>query len=182
MINVPTYTRKKSLQILQRENDIKIVQFHYAYVDNSFHIKQKENTKNLINISKIPTYKTSNCLNVKIQKIYRNCLLLYICWFFLIFFEFDKLNTIEILKISLNGGGIFLKILKYFKIYNVALATVAQWTERQPVNWRVHGSIPGQGTCLGCRPGPQLEVCERQPINISLPPFLPPSPSPQINK
>ena len=34
-----------------------------------------------------------------------------------------------------------------------ALAGVAQWTECQPVNQRVAGSIPSQGTCLGCGPG-----------------------------
>ena len=34
-----------------------------------------------------------------------------------------------------------------------ALAGVAQWTERWPVNQRGTGSIPSQGTCLGCRPG-----------------------------
>ena len=36
-----------------------------------------------------------------------------------------------------------------------ALADKAQWIEHQPVNQRVAGSIPSQGTCLGCRPGPQ---------------------------
>ena len=36
-----------------------------------------------------------------------------------------------------------------------ALAGVAQWVEDQPVNQRVVGSIRSQGTCLGCRPGPQ---------------------------
>ena len=36
-----------------------------------------------------------------------------------------------------------------------ALAGVAQWIEFQPVNQRVMGSIPNQGTCLGCQPGPQ---------------------------
>ena len=36
-----------------------------------------------------------------------------------------------------------------------ALADVPQWTERRPANQRVAGSIPSQGTCLGCRPGPQ---------------------------
>ena len=35
-----------------------------------------------------------------------------------------------------------------------ALAGVAQWTECQPVDQRVAGSIPSQGTCLGRRPGP----------------------------
>ena len=28
--------------------------------------------------------------------------------------------------------------------------------------------IPSQDTCLGCRPGPQLGTCEREPIDISL--------------
>ena len=51
-----------------------------------------------------------------------------------------------------------------------ALAGVGQWTERQPANQGVTGSIPSQGTCLGCRPCPQLGAHERQPhIDISLP-------------
>ena len=32
---------------------------------------------------------------------------------------------------------------------------VAQWTEGRPVNQRVSGSIPSQGTCLACGPGLQ---------------------------
>ena len=35
------------------------------------------------------------------------------------------------------------------------LTGVAQWIECQPANQRVAGSIPSQGTYLGCRPGPQ---------------------------
>ena len=35
------------------------------------------------------------------------------------------------------------------------LAGVAQWIEYGPVNQRVAGSIPSQGTCLGFRAGPQ---------------------------
>ena len=35
-----------------------------------------------------------------------------------------------------------------------ALAGVAQWIECQPANQKVTGSVPSQGTCLGCRPGP----------------------------
>ena len=35
------------------------------------------------------------------------------------------------------------------------LAGVAHWIEHQPVNQNVSGSIPSQGTCLGCRLGPQ---------------------------
>ena len=58
-----------------------------------------------------------------------------------------------------------------------ALAGVAQWTEHQPVNQMVTGSIPSQGTRLGCGPGPQLGACERQPhVDVSLPFFLPPFP------
>ena len=58
-----------------------------------------------------------------------------------------------------------------------ALAGVAQWTECWPVNWRVAGLIPSQGTCLGC--GPQLGACRRQPMflshtDVSLPLFHPP--------
>ena len=51
-----------------------------------------------------------------------------------------------------------------------ALAGVAQWTEHRPANQRVTSSIPGQGTCLGCRPGPQLGVHVRQPhTDVPLP-------------
>ena len=34
--------------------------------------------------------------------------------------------------------------------------------------WKVTSSIPGQGTCLGAWPGPQLGVCQRQTTDISL--------------
>ena len=62
------------------------------------------------------------------------------------------------------------------KIALLALANVAQWIERRPANRKVAGSIPGQGRCLGCGPSPQMGVCERQPIDVSLPHFLPPFP------
>ena len=59
-----------------------------------------------------------------------------------------------------------------------ALAGVAQWIARGLVNQRVAGSIPSQGTCLGCGPGPQLGKCEGQPhISVSLPLLLLPFPS-----
>ena len=35
-----------------------------------------------------------------------------------------------------------------------ALAGVAQWIEHSPANQKITGSIPSQGTCLGCRYGP----------------------------
>ena len=54
-----------------------------------------------------------------------------------------------------------------------ALAGVAQWIECRPTNQRVTGSIPSQGTHLGCGPGPHWRMHERQPhIDVSLPLFL----------
>ena len=70
------------------------------------------------------------------------------------------------------------------KMKHIALAGVAQWIEHQPVNQRIAGLIPSQGTCLGSRPGPQLGVCKRQAhIDVSRPLLLPPFPSKnKINK
>ena len=66
----------------------------------------------------------------------------------------------------------------FFKVYSIVLAGVAQWIECRPVNQRVAGSIPSQGTCLGYRPNPQLRAHKRQPhTDVSLPLFLPPFPS-----
>ena len=53
------------------------------------------------------------------------------------------------------------------------LAGVFQWIERQPANQRVAGSIPSQGTYLGCGLGPQWGARERQShTDVSLPLFL----------
>ena len=60
------------------------------------------------------------------------------------------------------------KELKFQLRNDHALAGVAQWTECQPANLKVGGSIPGQGTCLGCEPGPHLEGCERQWIDVCI--------------
>ena len=38
----------------------------------------------------------------------------------------------------------------------IALAYVGQYIECQPANQRVAGSIPSQGSCLSCRPGPPV--------------------------
>ena len=57
----------------------------------------------------------------------------------------------------------------------ITQAGVAQWIERWPADWKVTDLIPGQGTCLGCWPGPQLGAFERQPIDVYLPLFLPPA-------
>ena len=57
----------------------------------------------------------------------------------------------------------------------LTLAGVAQWIERRPANQRVSGSIPSQGTCLGCQPGPQWVACKRNhtlmflSLSLSLP-------------
>ena len=37
-------------------------------------------------------------------------------------------------------------------------AGVAQWIGHGPANQGVAGLVPGQSTCLGCGPGPQLGV------------------------
>ena len=50
---------------------------------------------------------------------------------------------------------------------------MAQWIERQAANQKVAGLVPSQDTCLGCGLGPQLGGCEWQPIDVSLPLFLP---------
>ena len=50
----------------------------------------------------------------------------------------------------------------------LALAGVAQWVGHWPASQKVASSIPSQRTCLGCRPGPQLGVCERRLIDVSL--------------
>ena len=72
--------------------------------------------------------------------------------------------------------------------YHLKLSSHPDWCSSVDWVWaanqRVTGLIPSQGTRLGCRPGPQLGVCERQPhIDVFLPLFLPPFPSFQkINK
>ena len=70
--------------------------------------------------------------------------------------------------------------VKYISIkkYWGALAGVAQWIECRPMNQGVSSSIPSQGTCLGCGPGPQEGERERRPhIDVSVPLFFPPFPS-----
>lgn len=61
---------------------------------------------------------------------------------------------------------------------------MVQWVECWPKNQEVTGLIPGQSTCQGCEPGPQLPA--RSPvgglwdtadlIDVYLPHFLPPFP------
>ena len=55
----------------------------------------------------------------------------------------------------------------------LSLAGVALWTEYRPANQKITGSIPSQGTCLGCEPGPQMggmwEAIDYQCFSFSLP-------------
>ena len=59
----------------------------------------------------------------------------------------------------------------------LALAGGAQWTEYRPEKPGVTGLIPSQGTCLGCRPGPQWgarqEATTHWCFSSSLSPSLP---------
>ena len=74
-------------------------------------------------------------------------------------------------------------LILYNEKQSLALAGVAQWIEHRPVNQRVASLIPSQGTCLGCGPGPQQRAFKRQPhLGVSLPCFVPDSPSLKINK
>ena len=59
-------------------------------------------------------------------------------------------------------------LITLLNIANYSLAGVAQWIECQPENQKVAGSIPSQGTRLGCRIGPRSGVCERQLIDVSV--------------
>ena len=71
------------------------------------------------------------------------------------------------MNINLYGKKDLTDVIKNLKPW-----PVAQLVECSPRNQKVAGSIPCQGTCLGCGPGPWLGACERQPINVSLSMFL----------
>ena len=70
----------------------------------------------------------------------------------------------------------------------VALVDAAQLVGRHPANWKVKGSIPGQGTGLGRGSCLGWAAYERQPFDISLPhrcfslSFSLPSPLSKIKK
>ena len=54
------------------------------------------------------------------------------------------------------------------KIDKFALTGMAQWVGYHPANQKIANLMPGQGTGLGCGLGPQLGLCERQLIDVSL--------------
>ena len=45
-----------------------------------------------------------------------------------------------------------------YNLKTTTLAGVAQWIELWTMNQRLAGSIPSQGTCLGCGPGARSPV------------------------
>ena len=93
-----------------------------------------------------------------------------------------ELSGMIIMFYTLTGIWVT-QVYALVETHQMVLAGIAQWTECQPANGKVVSSNPSQGTCLGCRPGPWLGACERQPIDVSLTYihvslllFLPPSP------
>ena len=41
-------------------------------------------------------------------------------------------------------------VLEFKRSHSLVLAGVAQWIDHRTANQRVTGSVPSQGTCLGC--------------------------------
>ena len=63
-------------------------------------------------------------------------------------------------------------LLPSYNNYHFTLVGMAQWIELPACEPKDRGLIPGQGTCLGCRPGPQQGPYEKQShVDVSLPPF-----------
>ena len=81
----------------------------------------------------------------------------------------------------MNGGIDYIHELEYvLKILILTLTSMAQLVGHYPAKRMVTGSIPGQGTCLGCRFRPRQGMCVRQLIDVShinvfCPLFLSPS-------
>ena len=66
-----------------------------------------------------------------------------------------------LLTIGMCSSEVLVEIFCSLKIGFSALAGVARWIECWPVNQRVAGLIPSQGTCLVCGSGPQLGACKK---------------------
>ena len=77
----------------------------------------------------------------------------------------DLNSNISVIALNMSGLSVPIKrqrlVIEKLKKQNSALAAVTQWIEHRPVNQRVAGWSPSQGTCLGCGPGPQYGACER---------------------
>ena len=74
------------------------------------------------------------------------------------FTQFRTTESKNLSSLTLPIFQIHSLLLKYAKFVlnfkSLALAGVAQWIEHWPVNQRIAGLIPSQGTCLGCRQSP----------------------------
>ena len=66
---------------------------------------------------------------------------------------FTSHGTLILHRTDLENPAAGHKILR--EICEMALADVTQWIKQGSVKQRIIGSIPSQGTCLGCRPGPR---------------------------
>ena len=68
-----------------------------------------------------------------------------------------KEQAVQIMKAGVEAlwWGLPNVFQPYQELHARALAGVSQWTECWPVNQRVAGLIPSQGTFLGGGPGPQ---------------------------
>ena len=69
----------------------------------------------------------------------------------------------EIRAVCGGGGAVTHRTCQKWFVF---LADVAQWIEHWNVKQRVASSIPSQGTCLGCGPGPRWGVHEKH-IDVS---------------
>ena len=65
----------------------------------------------------------------------------------------NKFMSLWSIKIWQEGRRIKWSRNSLFNKWCLALAHVTQWIECWPANQGVCGSIPSQGTCLGCGPG-----------------------------
>ena len=82
---------------------------------------------------------------------------------------------------SIHGSYCLLRQLSKCEWYS-APASLTQWIECWPANQRVTGSIPSQGTCLGCRPRSPVEGTWEATTHWCFSPSLSPSLSLSINK
>ena len=81
---------------------------------------------------------------------------LYFClrWSFLAHYS-HCIMEVDSFLFATEKEPILTYVIFNLRIILIFLAGVAQWIEWWPASQRVAGSIPSQGTCLGCRPGPQ---------------------------
>ena len=90
----------------------------------------------------VVTHKYSEFSDFHISSVYR------LPWMYLIWFLRNNWHIIFYYT--------YLDISRYLKNLRAALAGVGQWVGPCPTKQKVAGLIPGQGTCLGCGPGPHL--------------------------